>query len=93
MSPSTITRAAIAFGLLASTASAVFDNNSKKNVAIYWGQGENQGPLSEVCADPSIDIVNIGFVNRFPKVRGDYPGTDHGMNNDAGLDSYSLTST
>lgn len=78
MSPSTFSRAAIAIGLLALTASAAFDNASKKNVAIYWGQGNSQGPLSEVCADPSIDIVNIGFVNAFPKFVGDYPGTDHG---------------
>jgi hypothetical protein len=27
---------------------------------MYWGQGNDQIPLSQVCADPNIDIVNIG---------------------------------
>jgi chitinase len=27
---------------------------------VYWGQGNDQIPLSEVCADPKVDIVNIG---------------------------------
>jgi hypothetical protein len=68
MSPSIFTRAALVAGLLASTTSAAFDPSSKKNVAMYWGQGSNQIPLIDVCADPNIDIVNIGckwlLVNR-----------------------------
>ncbi|KAH7079138.1 glycoside hydrolase superfamily [Paraphoma chrysanthemicola] len=43
---------------------------------MYWGQGNAQLPLSEVCADPSIDVVNIGFVIGFPLKRGDYPTTN-----------------
>lgn len=77
MSLSLFSRAAIAVGLLTSTVSAKFDSNSNKNVAVYWGQGSDQIPLSQVCTDPGIDIVNIGFVNAFPKTRGDYPGTNH----------------
>jgi chitinase len=77
---STYSRAAVvAVGLLASTVSATFNAVSSKNVAIYWGQGYDQIPLSEVCDDPSVDIVNIGFVNRFPQKSGDYPGTNFGM--------------
>tara|TARA_R110002003_G_scaffold288_11_gene18424 strand:- start:14180 stop:16936 length:2757 start_codon:yes stop_codon:yes gene_type:complete len=45
---------------------------------MYWGQGDNQLALSEVCADPSIDVVNIAFVNGFPLKRGDYPKTNFG---------------
>jgi chitinase len=63
---------ALAAGLLASTAAA------QSSIAMYWGQGSNQIPLSEVCADPTIDIVNIGFVNGFPKKIGDYPKTNFG---------------
>ena len=77
MSPSTFTRAAFAAGLLASGVSAAFDNAAKTNIAMYWGQGNAQIPLSEVCADPNIDIVNIGFINAFPSVVGSYPGSNH----------------
>ncbi|KAH7126716.1 glycoside hydrolase superfamily, partial [Dendryphion nanum] len=73
---STISSAFMALGLYASTASAVFDAKSNSNVAVYWGQGRDQIGLSEVCEDPSIDIVNVGFVNYFPKKVGDYPGTN-----------------
>ncbi|KAH8728932.1 glycoside hydrolase superfamily [Phaeosphaeriaceae sp. PMI808] len=69
MSRSTFARVAAAATLLASTASAA-------NVAMYWGQGSNQLDLSEVCADPSIEIVNIAFVNGFPQKVGDYPATN-----------------
>ena len=60
MSPSTLTRAAFAAGLLVSSVAATYDAASKTNIAMYWGQGNAQIPLSEVCADPNIDIVNIG---------------------------------
>ncbi|OAL56597.1 glycoside hydrolase [Pyrenochaeta sp. DS3sAY3a] len=67
---------AVATGLLATTVSAAFDAGSTKNIAMYWGQGSDQIPLSQVCADPTIDIVNIGFVNGFPQNVGDYPKTN-----------------
>lgn len=46
---------------------------------MYWGQGADQMPLLEVCNDPSIDIVSIGFVNEFPQDSSDYPKTNFGM--------------
>ncbi|KAF2691584.1 carbohydrate-binding module family 18 protein [Lentithecium fluviatile CBS 122367] len=63
-------------GLLASTALAGYSAASGSNVVVYWGQGNAQIPLSEVCSDSSVDIVNIAFVNVFPKKVGDYPGTN-----------------
>jgi hypothetical protein len=78
MSPSILSRAAAAAVLLTSTASAAFSLSSGNNVAIYWGQGAYQGPLSTVCMDPSIDVVNIAFVNGFPNKVGDYPNTNFG---------------
>jgi chitinase len=71
--------AAVAVGILATTASATFNAGSASNVAVYWGQGANQTTLSEVCSDDSVDIVNIGFVYGFPKNIGDYPSTNFGM--------------
>lgn len=75
---------AAAVGILASTASAAsFNAASTKNVAVYWGQGYNQGPLKDVCADPNVDIVNIGFITQFPKAVGDYPVTNFGKSYNA----------
>lgn len=68
----------LALGLLASTVSA-FDASASNNVAMYWGQGSNQITLKELCSDPSVDIVNLAFVNQFPKKRGEYPATNFGM--------------
>lgn len=68
----------VAFGLLATAVSA-FDASSSSNVAMYWGQGSSQIALSELCSDPSVDIVNLAFVNSFPKRRGEFPGTNFGM--------------
>jgi chitinase len=79
MSPSTLSRTAAAAVLLASTASAAYSAGGN-NVAIYWGQGSYQRDLSVICDDPSVDIVNLGFVNSFPKKVGDYPGTNFGKN-------------
>lgn len=66
------TLATVAAGLFASTVSA------QGKVAIYWGQGAYQKELSVVCKDPSVDIVNIAFVNGFPKDRNTYPDTNFG---------------
>lgn len=68
--------AAVAAGLFASTVSAAFSAASSTNVAMYWGQGSYQIDLSVVCNDPSVDIVNIGFINGFPRARGDYPSSN-----------------
>jgi chitinase len=81
MSSNTFTFAAtVAVGLFA-TANAAFNAASSTNVAVYWGQGDAQIPLSQVCNDASVDIVNIAFVNQFPKTLTDYPGTNFGMYN------------
>lgn len=69
MSRSAFTMAAAA---LAATASAAYSASSTNNVAMYWGQGSNVD-LSIVCADPSIDIVNIAFLNEFPTEVGGLP--------------------
>ncbi|KAF1841583.1 glycoside hydrolase family 18 protein [Cucurbitaria berberidis CBS 394.84] len=76
MSPSNFSRAAFAAAILASGASAAYNPASTQNVAMYWGQGNAQIPLSDVCSDPSVDIVNIAFVNGFPQKVGDYPKTN-----------------
>ncbi|KAF2192329.1 carbohydrate-binding module family 18 protein [Zopfia rhizophila CBS 207.26] len=57
--------AAIAGGLFVSTASAAFSAGSSSNVAVYWGQGNAQIPLSKLCNDDSVDIINIAFI-RWP---------------------------
>ena len=40
-----------------------FDPTSQSNNAVYYGQLATNPPLSEVCADPSIDIVIISFLS------------------------------
>ncbi|KAF2270835.1 glycoside hydrolase [Lojkania enalia] len=75
MPSKTARAAALAAGLLATTAFA-FDASSSKNVAVYWGQGYSQIDLSTLCADPSVDIVNLAFVNQFPKNVGEFPATN-----------------
>lgn len=80
MRSTTFTRS-IAAGLLASSVSAVFNAASSSNVAVYWGQGSYQITLTEVCNDPSVDIVNIAFVDGFPVAIGDYPMTNFGSSN------------
>lgn len=77
--PSIFTYATVAAGFLASAASA------KGNVAIYWGQGAYQKSLMETCMDPSVDIVNIAFVNGFPKDNTTYPNTNFGKSFAASL--------
>jgi chitinase len=78
MSPSTLSRAAAVATLLASTASAALNAASSNNVVVYWGQGYDQKTLSDVCQDPSYDVVTLGFVTGFPMKVGDYPTTNFG---------------
>lgn len=72
------TRSIAAAGLLASAVSA-FDASSSSNVAMYWGQGDSQLSLKDLCNDASIDIVMMAFVNQFPRQRGEFPATNFGM--------------
>lgn len=80
MRSNTYTRAAaVAASLLASGVSAgTFNAGSSSNVAVYWGQGPYQKDLTTVCSDENVDIVNIAFVNGFPKQIGDLPETNFG---------------
>ena len=41
----------------------VFDPTSQSNNAVYYGQVETNPPLSDVCADPNIDIIIISFLS------------------------------
>ncbi|KAI4285597.1 MAG: hypothetical protein L6R38_000499 [Xanthoria sp. 2 TBL-2021] len=73
---------AIVASVSAATAAASFDAGANTNMAVYWsdqGQGPNQQRLAHFCADSSIDIIPIAFLNVFPdQVNGGYPGTNFG---------------
>lgn len=80
MISNTYSRAAlVAAALLIPSVSAGFNAGSSSNVAVYWGQGYAQVDLSEICDDDSVDIINLSFVNQFPKNIGEYPATNFGM--------------
>ncbi|RDX56990.1 glycoside hydrolase [Lentinus brumalis] len=53
---------------LALLTSAAFDMSRPDNVAMYWGQkSKSSVPLAELCKNPNVNIVPIGFVsNYFP---------------------------
>lgn len=68
-----------AAALVVPTVSAAFNAGSSGNVAVYWGQGYDQKSLSEICDDDTVDIINLSFVNQFPKKKGEYPATNFGM--------------
>ncbi|KAB8234681.1 class III chitinase ChiA1 [Aspergillus alliaceus] len=56
-----------------------FNAQAKSNIAVYWGQGDNQARLSHFCQDTSLDIINIGFVNIFPdQGAANWPGSNFG---------------
>ncbi|KAL8722562.1 MAG: hypothetical protein Q9225_000957 [Loekoesia sp. 1 TL-2023] len=56
-------------------------------MAVYWGQGPSQQRLAHFCADSSIDIIPIAFLNIFPdQVNRGYPGTNFG--NQCGSETY-----
>ncbi|KAL2863509.1 class III chitinase ChiA1 [Aspergillus lucknowensis] len=76
-----------AISALASQASA-FHPEAKSNVAVYYGQGFNQPRLAEFCQETAFDIINIGFINRFPDqdLFTGLPGSDFG--NQCWADTY-----
>ncbi|KAI0715836.1 glycoside hydrolase superfamily [Cerioporus squamosus] len=62
--PTLLTALAIilSFALLTS---AAFDVSSD-NIAMYWGQkSKSYLPLAELCKNPNVNIVPIGFVNNY----------------------------
>jgi chitinase len=59
---------------------AAYDNSSKTNLAVYWGQNslglkspdpKAQGPLSQYCADEDVDIIIIGFISALVGSKGE----------------------
>ncbi|KAL0256470.1 Chitinase 2 [Diplodia seriata] len=62
-----------------------FNPQANTNVAVYWGQGANQGRLVDFCQNGAYDIINIGFINKFPDANG-YPGANFG--NQCGSETY-----
>ena len=88
---STITSTAAAVAAFSGLASAL-TASAKNNVVTYWGQGPNQGSLQDVCKNPNVDIVNIGFINVFPdQGAGGWPGSNFG--NACGSETYTYKGT
>ncbi|KAF7880132.1 uncharacterized protein EAF02_007769 [Botrytis sinoallii] len=59
------TKSLIGFAsMLASLPSAFagFSSTSSNSVAIYWGQGPNQGTLASYCSNAGFDIIPIAFL-------------------------------
>ncbi|ESZ92647.1 hypothetical protein SBOR_6981 [Sclerotinia borealis F-4128] len=59
------TKSVIGFAsMLASLPSAFagFGTTASSNVAIYWGQGPNQGTLASYCSNAAFDIIPIAFL-------------------------------
>ncbi|QDS68229.1 hypothetical protein FKW77_010592 [Venturia effusa] len=53
--------------------------NSANSIVAYWGQGNVNIPLSDVCSNPNVDIVVLSFVNIFPdQSASGWPGTNFG---------------
>jgi chitinase len=61
-----------------------FSPMSSSNVAVYYAQTDQTSSvqLTEVCSDPSVDIVILAFVNNFftPYPTGPYPTLNLGPN-------------
>ncbi|CAD6444962.1 4bffd209-3ffa-4398-819f-306869d0c093 [Sclerotinia trifoliorum] len=59
------TKSLIGFAsMLASLPSAFagFSTTASNNVAIYWGQGPNQGTLASYCSSADFDIIPVAFL-------------------------------
>jgi len=54
-------------------------NNRGADAGVFQGQGSYQISLLKACQNPSVDIVNLAFINEFPSKIGDYPGDNFGM--------------
>ncbi|PVH71925.1 glycoside hydrolase family 18 protein [Cadophora sp. DSE1049] len=60
----------------ASFSHAIYDQNSKTNLALYWGQGGGQQRLLHFCEQSTVDIIPIGFVHIFPQQGNGFPGSN-----------------
>ncbi|KAI9784510.1 MAG: hypothetical protein M1816_000830 [Peltula sp. TS41687] len=70
---------AIAATFLPKAMASGFDASAATNLAVYWGQGADQGRLSQVCQQASNDIIALAFLHIFPdQGAGGYPGTNFG---------------
>lgn len=49
------------------TFASMFDPSANDNLVVYFGHstGNSNAPLADLCNDPSIDIIAIGFVRSF----------------------------
>lgn len=52
-------------------AKGVYQSNGK-NVAAYWGQGENQGSLASYCKEANVGIMILSFLNNFGAEHASY---------------------
>ncbi|CCH41767.1 Chitinase 2 [Wickerhamomyces ciferrii] len=57
---------------LITTVFGEFDNKSKNNVAVYWGQASagTQEDLSYYCDSDDVDIIILSFLNAYPGYNG-----------------------
>ncbi|TLD25849.1 glycoside hydrolase [Venturia nashicola] len=54
-------------------------SSAGNSIVAYWGQGDTNIPLSDVCSNPNVDIVVLSFVNIFPdQSPSGWPGTNFG---------------
>lgn len=60
----------------ASFSYAIYDRNSKTNLALYWGQGGGQQRLLHFCEQSTVDIIPIGFIHIFPQQGNGFPGSN-----------------
>ncbi|QLG74352.1 hypothetical protein HG535_0G02360 [Zygotorulaspora mrakii] len=60
--------------LLLAKVNAVFDADSKQNVALYWGQNSagTQQSLGSYCESSDADIYLLSFLYRFPTIGLDF---------------------
>ncbi|KAM5539248.1 hypothetical protein V8D89_007121 [Ganoderma adspersum] len=56
--------------LVVAAQAAQFDMAQSNNVAIYWGQNDNQPDLMDVCQSDASDTVILAFVSAYPTSTG-----------------------
>ncbi|KAH7327148.1 glycoside hydrolase superfamily, partial [Rhexocercosporidium sp. MPI-PUGE-AT-0058] len=55
---------------------ATYDQSSKTNLALYWGQGGGQQRLQYFCEQSTVDVIPIGFIHIFPQQGNGFPGSN-----------------
>ncbi|KAL1652062.1 hypothetical protein SLS58_000186 [Diplodia intermedia] len=70
--------ALLAAALLATLSCAVFDPNGTGNLFVYYAQSSGRyARLDELCMQPAVDVVILGFIRDFNATAG-YPTVDFG---------------